>query len=113
MGLEDELQQFTGTERYYRNFTGLLYTDGIQYLADKANSYWLIDLVGSYQYKYKNVPFQFWELNKNQDKSADITMKEDADQPNIIKQHIPYTDFPLNYFSFYCINNVMLLKTEY
>ncbi len=113
MGLEEELQQFTGTERYYRNFTGLLYTDGIQHLAEKANSYWLIDLVGSYQHKYRYLPFQFWEFNKKQDKSAEITMKEDADKPYKIKQHIHYTDFPLTYFSFYCVNNVMILKTEY
>ncbi|MFM6209871.1 DUF6876 family protein, partial [Planktothrix sp.] len=28
-----DLSQFTGTETWYRHFTGLLYTDGIQYLA--------------------------------------------------------------------------------
>ncbi len=46
MALEDELEQFYGTEKWYRHFTGLVYTDGIKYLAENAGAYWLIDLVG-------------------------------------------------------------------
>ncbi len=30
-----------------------------------------------------------------------------------IEQRIPYTDFPLDEFSFYCVHNVMMLKSEY
>lgn len=113
MGLEDELGQFTGTVNYYRNFTGLRYTDGIKYLADKAKCYWLIDLVGSYQPRLRNVPFQLWELKVKDDNSALAKMREDDGQPVKVTQKIPYTDFPLKDFSFYCVNNVMMLKSEY
>lgn len=113
MGLEEGLGQFTGTEQYYRNFTGLLYTDGVQYLAEHAGAYWLIDLVGSYQHKLRRVPFQLWELRVNDDKSALVTMREDDGLRAKVRQEIAYTDFPLQRFSWYTVHNVMMLKGEY
>jgi len=40
-------------------------------------------------------------------------MKYDSDLPIQIKQRIPYTDFPLEEFECYCIDKVILLKSEY
>ena len=113
MDLEAELGQFHGTTQYYRDFTGLLFTDGVKYLADNAKCYWLIDLVGSYQPQLRTTPFQVWSLELRDDKSALVTMIEDTGQPIKIKQEIPFTDFPLTEFEFFCIDNVMLLKSEY
>jgi len=108
------LRQFSGTERYFRNFTGLLYTEGIQYLAEQAGAYWLIDLVGSYQSALREAPFQVWELTVDlEKKTAIITAREDTDEPALVEQVIPYTDFPLASFAFYCVDGVMLLKNEY
>ena len=112
-GLEAELRQFTGTQNYYRDFTGLLYTDGIQHLAEQAGAYWLIDLVGSYQPRLRDAPFQAWSIAVNDDRTGQVTMVEDDGEPNRVTQDIPYTDFPLRDFSFYCIDGVMLLKSEY
>ena len=112
-GLDAELQSFTGTQNYYRNFTGLLYTDGIQHLAERAGAYWLIDLVGSYQPRLRDAPFQAWSIAVNDDRTGQVTMVEDDGEPNRVTQDIPYTDFPLRDFSFYCIDGVMLLKSEY
>ena len=111
--IENELKQFTGTECYFRNFTGLKYTEGIQYLAEKAGAYWLIDLIASYQYKLKEVLFQVWTLKVNDDKTAVVTCKEDTNEPVIIEQKLEYTDFPLKTFECYCIEGVLLLKSEY
>lgn len=113
MELEEDLCQFTGTEHYYRNFTGLHYTDGIKYLAEHAGAYWLIDLVGSYQYKLRGTPFQVWTLSVNEDNTALVTMREDDGRRPKVRQELPYTDFPLPKFEWYCIDNVMLLKSEY
>ena len=113
MGLEEELAQFHGTQHYYRNFTGLLFSDGVKYLADKAGCYWLIDLIGSHQPKVKEVGFQLWELEVVEELAAVVTMREDTGELVLVRQNIPYTDFPLREFSFYCIDNVMLLKSEY
>ena len=116
-GLEAELQNFTGTRNYYRNFTGLLHTDGVQYLAERAGAYWLIDVVGSYQPGLRDARFQLWSIAVNEDRSARVTMVEDDGMPNRVSQDIPYTDFPLGEFSFYCCYEgeipVMLLKSEY
>lgn len=110
--IEAELRHFTGTQRYFKNFTGLLYTEGIQYLAEQAGSHWLIDLVGSHQPRL-NARFQVWKLEVREDKSALVTMIEDDGEPIRVSQEIAFTDFPLNEFSFYCIDGVMLLKSEY
>ncbi len=111
--LEAELAHFHGTTGYYKNFTGLLYTDGVKYLADHAECYWLIDLVGSYQPQLRDVPFQVWRIKVKDDDSALVTMVEDTGKPVKIKQEIPFTDFPLSEFEFFCIDKVMLLKSEY
>ena len=42
-----------------------------------------------------------------------MTMRGDTGQPVKVRQEIPFTDFPLKEFPFYCIDNVMLLKSEY
>ena len=34
-------------------------------------------------------------------------------QPTVVRQKIAHTDFPLTEFSFYVIDQVMLLKSEY
>ena len=70
MDLEAGLGQFHGTTRYYRDFTGLLFTDGVKYLADNAKCYWLLDLVGSYQSRLRNMRFQVWRLQVRDDRSA-------------------------------------------
>ena len=111
--IEAQLRHFTGTQNYYRNFTGLLYTDGVRYLAEQAGSYWLIDLVGSYQPKLLDARFQVWNLEVKEDNSALVTMIEDDGEPIRVSQEISFTDFPLKNFSFYCIDGVMLLKSEY
>ena len=113
--LEAELRQFTGTQRYFRGFTGILYTEGIEYLAERAGAYWLIDLVGSYQHRppAASCPFQVWKLEVRDDASARVTMVEDDGLPARVSQEIPFTDFPLREFSWYCIDGVMLLKWEH
>ena len=111
---ETDLAQFTGTTQWYKHPLGVIYTDGIKYLAEKAGAYWLLDIVASYQPKHKDKPFQLWNLQVNKkDNSAVIIMKEDSNQPILVKQEIPYTDFPLEEMEFYCIDGTLLLKGEY
>lgn len=113
---QEDLNRFTGTEQYYRHSIGnFLYTDGIHYLAEKGKCYWLLDVIGSYQrdVKVKNVPFQVWRLDVNEDKTACVTMREDDDTPVIIEQKIPYSDFPLEQIELYFIDVVLLLPSEY
>ena len=110
-----DLEQFTGTEKYYKHWlNGIVFTDGVKYLADKAGAYWLIDAVASYQTKkIAAVPFQVWELTVNPDKTAVLTMKEDSDFPALVTQRIPYTDYPMPKIKLWLSNRVLMLPSEY
>lgn len=64
--LLEALAHFTGTTQYYRHslMRSFLYTDGVQYLAQHANCYWLIDYVFSNQYTehIRKEAFQVWKI---------------------------------------------------
>jgi hypothetical protein len=100
--------QFSGSEYYYKHFTGLLYTDGVQYLAETFGAYWLIDAIASYARKE---PFQLWELAVHEN-SATLTCREDSGLRPVVTQEIEYTDFPEN-IKLYVSNNVLMLPREY
>src|SRR3990167_6373010 len=106
---ESDLDQFTGTEQYYKHWLGINYTDGVKYLAERAGAYWLIDLIAS---SHRKEPFQVSRLEKT-DKGWLATMKEDSDQPVLVRQEIEYSDFPLNEIELWLIDGVLLLKSEY
>lgn len=115
------LEQFTGTENYYKHdLSGLLYTDGVAYLAEKVGAYWLLDLIGSWQPTVlkkirasNDRNFQAWTLSKTKEGyRMNCTNGNDG---YLIHQDIPYTDFPENLmpFDIWAIDGVMLLKSEY
>ena len=95
-----------GTNNWFKHSLGAFtFTDGVNELARAAGAYWLIDLIGSYQYQCQNDPdlrdFQIWLLKVNlatheadvycyRDSNADRTYPEP-----FIHQHIEYTDFPV------------------
>jgi hypothetical protein len=114
MGLEEELNQFIGTTQYHPSTFGTLnLTDGVQYLREEASCYWFIDIIESYQPKLKDIGFQIWGISVNEDKSALVYCKEDSNKKPLITQKLEYTDFLLDNFELYCIDNVVLLKSEY
>ena len=115
---EADLSQFTGTSQWYTHPLGLMYTDGVQYLADQAGAYWLLDAIASWQFDPR-VPddrmlqqIQFWKLTVNSDRSAVLICERDSDDV-AVTQEIPFTDFPLQAVTIYCQDGVMLLPSEY
>ena len=112
--MELNLSQFIGSEHLYPHFTRLLnHTDGIQYLAEKAGAFWLIDVVASWQPKVRNEPFQLWSIKVHDDDTATVEMRRDSGLKPIVTQEISYTDFPLKEFEWYVCDSTMLLKSEY
>jgi len=124
----NDLEQFTGTEQYHRAsiFNDLKLTDGINYLRNGLNCFWLIDIVGSIQHLPKiidNINFIIHKIKVNEDKSFIFKSYRDYDiklteQENDLKyllyeQKADYTDFKLNDFEFYQVGEVLLLKSEY
>lgn len=119
---QSDLNQFTGTEGYYRNpLTGIKYTDGICYLAHKAQCFWLIGAIGSY-YRTHIKPdeelnsFCIWELTIDGTK-ATLTCKADSDTEPVITQEIEHTDFAehcdINPLKLYQESGVLLLPSEH
>jgi len=113
--LLNELKQFTGADYFFRNplFPKLVYTEGVKYLAEQTNCYWLIDYVFSSQIyaKVRREEFQTWKIITN-DSQATIIV-EDGNK-NIVKQFkLEFTDFPLKEFTLWFVDNTLLLPSEY
>ena len=116
--LERGLNMFSGTEHWYKHFvTGVLYTDGIKYLAEQAKAYWFIDIIASWQHdkKVKKEAFQVWIIRVDGTKA--VVTCEDGNGHVVAKQDIPDTNFPLKELKVYLIDDgehkVILLTGEY
>lgn len=112
--LETELRQFSGTENYYKQWTGeFVYTDGVKYVADKYGAYWLLDVIASWQVeeKVKKELFQVWQLTVQGNRGI-VEMFDGDTKTAIAKQIIPYTDFPC-LIKLYLTDGVLLLPSEY
>lgn len=120
IGLQNDLAQFYGTEQYHRwsiLFKNHLLTDGVHFLCEKAQCYWLVDIIGSYHSKCMKDPMlrdmQFWTLTVNPPEKTIESFTVGAVKPKkpkpmatvicerdtgnvAFRQNIPYTDFPLH-----------------
>ena len=111
-----DLRQFTGTETWFRHPLArkVLYTEGVQYVAEQGGAYWLLDTLAFAQ----AIPavaaesFQFWTLTVRPDQTATLAC-EDGNGKIVHTQEIPFTDFPLDEIKFYFTDNVILLPSEY
>ena len=124
--LADDIQcglpNWIGTQSWWPNFTGIKYTDGVKWLAEKAHAYWLIDVVGSHwatSRKVRAEGFVLCRLTVDRDPKAKFmarfVMMTDCepDGETIVVQRIPYTDFPLDEIELYLCDGVLMLPNEY
>ena len=111
-----DLRQFTGTEDWYRHslVRKVLYTDGVQYVAEHGGAYWLIDEIAFAQCDQKIAAegFQLWKLSVNSDHTAILTCTG-GNNHLVHRKRITFTDFPLDEITFYVTDNVILLPSEY
>lgn len=114
--LKAELRHFTGSETFYRHslFRGFIYTEGVQYLAEKAGAYWLLDYIFGNQELaiLKGQPFQVWKITVNEDESARISV-EDGNDNELAVFPLHYSDFPLEAFTLWLVDKTLLLPSEY
>lgn len=117
--LNDSFSHFIGTENYYSHLLRIcVFTDGVKGIADQYQAYWVIDVIVSYQMmkRIKCMPFQIWTINSREGKAV-IEMRQDTEQPVLVRQQIPFTDFPEGSLQLYCIDDserkVILLPSEY
>ena len=112
------MANFYGTEVWYRHpaFRTYLYTEGVQYVAEHGEAYWLLDKIFACHAsvpKLSGEDFCSWELKKNVEGQGARLICTDGNYNELYSESILYTDFPLASIKFYCVNNVLLLPTEY
>lgn len=109
------LSQFTGTSAYHRTFMfnpKLVHTDGVQYFAETAGCYWLLDIIATEVYPLtKKEPFLSIKLGVD-DGQAHIRV-EDGDCETLLKKDIEHTDCPEGSYEFFLTDNVLMLTSEY
>lgn len=116
----NELNNFSGTEHYYRITPETIITDGAKFVADKAGAYWLMTAIASYLPDITNKEtFIVANLTVTRTSTAcTALLKLDDGNDNVLaEQFIEYTDFELDEFKLYaCYNGdvwVIMLPKEY
>ena len=114
--MECDLSGFHGSETIYRlySFSKISASEGVKYLADKCECYWLFDIIMSYQtyHKVRKLDIQFWEIETVLDK-VKVRCLEDRDIPPVVQQTVYSDCFPEGEFMLYFQNNLILLPSEY
>lgn len=121
-----------GTQEWHAHWGGLIYTDGIRFLADTCACWWLVDVVASHQPEVRRMmakhglrPFQVWRLHH--DGKGEWTIDAWSDTPEykggedgppstlLARQVIGYSSFPeaLSPFEFWVEDATALLKGEH
>lgn len=110
------LSQFTGTEGYHKLTIGpLLATDGVKYLCENADCFWLMDAIASYQGKQavKELGIQFWRFKKLSGGKAVLFCEPDTNVKPVVVQKLDFTDFPLDEQKIWVQAGVAMLPSEY
>lgn len=113
--LRDQLAMHVGSQSFFRHWTRqLIYTEGVQFLAEQARAYWLIDLVASWRLdpRIRGEEFVVWRLSVNEDRTA-TAIADDGNNNELVRQEIEFTDFPLPEITLYLTDHTLLLPSEY
>ena len=115
------LQHFHGTEMFYQiPLLRTRFTDGLKYLSEVAECFWLITdtsvIAKSLINKSEFVTIDFRRLSKEKQDytgyEAEIIYTDGND--NILEKHgYRVTDFPLDELRLFFVNNTLMLPSEY
>ena len=119
--LKNDLAAFNGTERFYKiPLLGTVFTDGIQYLAEKANCFWLVTDASVIAKSLMNrSPFVTVDLKKLSPEKKEalgyeaIIEYSDGNGHILETQKYHLTDFPLEQIRLFFTNNTLMLPSEY
>ena len=112
----NQLNQFTGTSKYYRISRRHLLTDGTKYLAEAAECFWMMDAIASHLCEIGTEDW-FVSVRVQVTEGRAVMIYEDGNDREHARQEIPCTDFPLNSIALYaCWDGehwVIMLPSEY
>jgi len=119
--LLEQLRHFTGTEQYHKTGYRTVATDGVLFLFENAECFWLGTIIDSVFHKFTE-DFVVVKLTVNEDRSAKVVIDNGMDQSDEFEakryrcfheQEIPFTDFVLDELKLYVQGKVILLPSEY
>jgi hypothetical protein len=101
--LQNGLAHFIGSQEFTRLgpvFPGVIMSEGVLFLAEKAGAFWLPDAIASHIVTNASLREEcqgliFWHLQV-ENGSAVLTARKDSGLPALVTQEIEYTDFPLD-----------------
>ncbi len=113
-----DLDHFHGSETFYRLplFRKFIYTEGVQYVAEKAGAYWLLEKIFACEScvaALSDQAFTVWTLEKKPEGHGAMLTCSDGNGVNLYAENIIYTDFPLESLTLWFTGNTLLLPSEY
>jgi hypothetical protein len=135
--IKSGLDQFSGSETFTQHALNprIVMTEGVVWLRESADCYWLVDAIVSHQLnaKVRVEEFQVWKLRRIPQGvsfsirtsdgvsvglsgklwSAVLTVADGNSEDAIINQPIEHTDFPLDEITLWLVNNTLMLPGEY
>lgn len=113
--LQHKLKQFYCTNKYHRYGLELFLTDGVKFLADNAECYWLLDVINSYNMtepKVQNEGFQVWKCVRIKDYEFMVTCT-DGNKKVLTEQRIPFSDLILDEVTIWKEDDTLILPSEH
>lgn len=113
--LEAALCGFTGSESFYRIYPNVLISEGVKFLCDQAQCYWLMDCIFSYQtiQTVAREPFQVIEMAVDMEQKTALTTVTDGNDQMLFSQQLEFTTFPLQVIKLYYTDQTVMLPWEY
>ncbi|CAH8283421.1 hypothetical protein EV196_102381 [Mariniflexile fucanivorans] len=119
--IKADLQHFIGSETFYKiPLIGTRFTDGIKYLADTAECFWLVTdasvIAKSLMSKSYFVTVDFKRLSEKEraEKQCEAIINYSDGNDNIFETHrYNVTDFPLDELRLFFVDNTLMLPSEY
>ena len=119
--IKEGLQHFHGTEMFYSiPLLKTRFTDGLKYLANVADCFWLITdtsvIAKSLMNRSEFITIDFKKLSAEErlNKGFDaIITYSDGNNTILEKQGYRATDFPLDELRLFFVNNSLMLPNEY
>ena len=114
---QSDLSNFTGTDCWYRHAIarGITYTEGTKYVAETCGAFWLLDKIAISQItnpKLSGEDFQCWKLTVMPNHTGTLIC-DDGNGNILYHEQLQFTDFPMDKIDLWCVNNVILLPSEY
>lgn len=119
--IQDRLKSFIGTEMFYQlPLFKTRFTDGVKYLSEVADCFWLITdtsvIAKSLINKSEFITIDFKRLSKAEQIESHteaIILYSDGND-NLLEKHGYFvTDFPLDELRLFFVNDTLMLPSEY